>query len=100
MIAFGGWVFHYIPFLIMGRVTYLHHYLPALYFAILVTGLVLDHLIFKRQIPERFKWLVFGLLAVNTIVTFYHFNGVVFGMIGPISKHKHLKWRNSWNIYN
>ncbi|TIC09927.1 glycosyltransferase family 39 protein [Wallemia mellicola] len=100
MIAFGGWVFHYIPFLIMGRVTYLHHYLPALYFAILVMGLVLDHLIFKRQIPEKFKWFVFGLLAVNTIVTFYHFNGVVFGMVGPISKHKHLKWRNSWNIYN
>ncbi|TIB67779.1 hypothetical protein E3Q24_04041 [Wallemia mellicola] len=100
MIAFGGWVFHYIPFLIMGRVTYLHHYLPALYFAILVMGLVLDHLIFKRQIPERIKWFVFGLLAVNTIVTFYHFNGVVFGMVGPISKHKHLKWRNSWNIYN
>ncbi|GES85978.1 glycosyltransferase family 39 protein [Rhizophagus clarus] len=30
-----GWLLHYVPFFIMGRVTYLHHYLPALYFSIL-----------------------------------------------------------------
>jgi len=25
-VAFGGWALHYMPFLIMDRVTYLHHY--------------------------------------------------------------------------
>ena len=99
MVAFGGWFFHYAPFLIMGRVTYLHHYLPALYFAILVLGLVLDHTLMRRNIPERFKWFVFAVLAINTVVTFYHFRGVVFGMTGPIAQHKHLRWRGSWNIY-
>ncbi|TIB13888.1 hypothetical protein E3P92_02117 [Wallemia ichthyophaga] len=99
MVAFGGWVFHYIPFLIMGRVTYLHHYLPALYFAVLVLALVLDHVVFKRNVSEGVKWFVFAVLALNTLLTFYHFRGVVFGMEGPMSRHKHLGWRSSWNIY-
>ena len=25
-VAFGGWALHFLPFLVMGRVTYLHHY--------------------------------------------------------------------------
>ena len=28
-----GWVLHSLPFIIMARVTYVHHYYPALYFA-------------------------------------------------------------------
>ncbi|OQD77131.1 hypothetical protein PENDEC_c003G01062 [Penicillium decumbens] len=31
-----GWAFHYFPFYLMARQLFLHHYLPALYFAILV----------------------------------------------------------------
>lgn len=34
-ISFGGWIFHYIPFFLVGRVLYLHHYFPALFFATL-----------------------------------------------------------------
>ncbi|KAJ5885001.1 Dolichyl-phosphate-mannose--protein mannosyltransferase 1 [Penicillium taxi] len=31
-----GWAFHYFPFFLMARQLFLHHYLPALYFAIMV----------------------------------------------------------------
>ena len=90
-------IFCLVPFLIMGRVTYLHHYLPALYFAILVLGLVLDHLVFKRpNIKPQTKWLVFAILAVGTIATFLHFKSIVFGMTGKANDHKGLQWRKSW----
>ncbi|KAJ6026814.1 uncharacterized protein N7446_004586 [Penicillium canescens] len=31
-----GWFFHYFPFYLMARQLFLHHYLPALYFAVMV----------------------------------------------------------------
>ncbi|PPQ95852.1 hypothetical protein CVT26_015982, partial [Gymnopilus dilepis] len=34
---FTGWSLHYFPFFLMGRQLFLHHYFPALYFAILLS---------------------------------------------------------------
>lgn len=43
-LLFLGWLFHYVPFIFMGRVKYLHHYLPAHYFAIFLLVLSLTRL--------------------------------------------------------
>ncbi|PGH26727.1 hypothetical protein AJ80_01673 [Polytolypa hystricis UAMH7299] len=37
-----GWAFHYFPFYLMARQLFLHHYFPALYFAILAFCQVYD----------------------------------------------------------
>jgi dolichyl-phosphate-mannose-protein mannosyltransferase len=136
-IAGLGWVFQYgqfvclmpsgqicltprtVPFLIMGRVTYIHHYLPTLYFAVLMVGHLFDHFIFKsRRIKETTKWAIFGIASGIVIGVFWWFRGVAFGIEGPIKEHKGLLWRKvssrhvisftdlvtdnchqSWNIY-
>ena len=33
-----GWALHYLPFYLMGRVLYFHHYFPALMFSIMLAG--------------------------------------------------------------
>ncbi|KAF8800036.1 dolichyl-phosphate-mannose-protein mannosyltransferase [Phlegmacium glaucopus] len=100
-IAFYGWAFHFVPFLIMGHVTYLHHYLPTLYFSVLMLSHVLDHFIFSsKRYTKKTKNIVFGVLASIVVFTFWWFKGVVFGITGPIAEHKGLQWRTSWNIYN
>lgn len=33
-----GWVLHYFPFFMMGRVLYFHHYFPAMLFSCMLTG--------------------------------------------------------------
>jgi dolichyl-phosphate-mannose-protein mannosyltransferase len=99
-IALGGWLLHYGPFLIMGRVTYIHHYLPALWFAVLMFGHLVDQFIFKsRYLSERGKWIGFGIISTIIVVTFWWFKGIAFGILGPISDHKGLLWRKTWNIY-
>ncbi|KAF9532737.1 glycosyltransferase family 39 protein [Crepidotus variabilis] len=100
-IAGYGWFFHYVPFLIMGRVTYLHHYLPTLYFAVLMFAHVLDHFIFSsRRLSFKTKSISFGVISFIIFATFWWFKGVAFGIKGPINDHKGLGWRKSWNIYD
>ncbi|KAI0063415.1 glycosyltransferase family 39 protein [Artomyces pyxidatus] len=99
-VAFFGWFLHYMPFLIMGRVTYVHHYLPTLYFAVLMAAHLLDHFFFtSKRISERTKSIIFGTVAFSIVATFWWFRGVAWGIDGPIKEHWGLGWRKSWNIY-
>ena len=83
-----------VPFLIMGRVTYIHHYLPTLYFAVLMVGHLFDHFIFKsRRLKDTTKWVVFAIAAGTVIGVFWWFRAVAFGIDGPIKEHKGLLWR-------
>src|SRR5208282_365750 len=77
-------------------VLYVHHYLPALYFAILVEGFVIDH--FTRNLAPKSKWVVFAVFYVLVIATFYQFRDISFGMEGNASKWKHLNWLPKWRI--
>jgi dolichyl-phosphate-mannose-protein mannosyltransferase len=81
-----GWFLHYLPFVAMGRVTYVHHYYPALYFAILVSGFCID---FATRKLKR-DVLIIGL--------FWLFRAVCFGMEGSSTQWKHLKWFSQWRI--
>ena len=38
-----GWALHYVPFWMMGRVLYFHHYFPALLYSCMITGVVVDY---------------------------------------------------------
>jgi dolichyl-phosphate-mannose-protein mannosyltransferase len=98
-IAFFGWALHYLPFMIMGRVTYVHHYLPTLYFAVLMAAHILDHFIFSSRLQQKTKTIIFGVVAFIIVANFWWFKGLAFGIDGPISDHWGLLWRDSWNIY-
>ena len=91
-----GWVLHYLPFVAMARVTYLHHYLPALYFAVLTAGFCVDW--FTRSARRSVQWGVFAVLYVAVIGLFVLFRAVTFGMEGPSSRWRYLKWFESWRI--
>ncbi|XP_053139923.1 protein O-mannosyl-transferase 2 isoform X2 [Hemicordylus capensis] len=40
-----GWLIHYLPFFMMGRVLYFHHYFPAMFFSSMLTGITWDVLL-------------------------------------------------------
>lgn len=77
-------------------VLYVHHYLPALYFAILVEGFVIDH--FTRRLGPTAKWAVFAVAYVLVAATFILFRDISFGMEGNASKWKYLNWLPNWRI--
>ncbi|KAK4997270.1 hypothetical protein LTR28_014024 [Elasticomyces elasticus] len=68
----------------MARVTYVHHYYPALYFAILCAGFCLDWS--TRALRRGVQWGIYAVLAIS------------FGMEGSHTQWRHLKWLDSWRI--
>jgi len=94
-----GWVLHYLPFVAMARVTYVHHYYPALYFAILTAGFLIDW--FTRPLSRRNRaaeWAVYGLWYAGVIGMFVLFRAITFGMVGSNQQWSHLKWFSTWRI--
>ena len=91
-----GWVLHYLPFMAMGRVTYVHHYYPALWFAIIVMGFCVDFL--TRKLSKQVQWGIFGVLYVIVIGLYWLFRAISFGMVGSNSQWRHLKWFDRWKM--
>lgn len=91
-----GWFLHYFPFILMGRVTYVHHYYPALWFAILTMGFCVDWSL--RSAPPSLARVVYALLYLGVVVLYWVFRDLSFGMVGPNRKWRHLKWLDTWRM--
>ncbi|KAJ9622300.1 Protein O-mannosyltransferase 2 [Taxawa tesnikishii (nom. ined.)] len=91
-----GWFLHYLPFIAMARVTYVHHYYPALYFAILCAGFCVDWA--TRKLNKTVQWGIYGVLYVAVIGLFWLFRAISFGMEGSSTQWKHLKWLDTWRM--
>jgi len=93
-----GWVLHYVPFMLMSRVTYVHHYYPALYFAILTAGFCVDWL--TQSMSLSLQWTLYTVLYGAIIGLFVVFRAIVFGMEGSNQQWAHLNWFRGWRIAN
>ena len=91
-----GWFLHYLPFVVMARVTYVHHYYPALYFAILCAGFCLDFC--TRRWRKDVQWGLYLVLYASIIYLFWLFRAICFGMEGSHVQWAHLKWLDSWKM--
>ncbi|KAK9777272.1 putative Dolichyl-phosphate-mannose--protein mannosyltransferase [Seiridium cardinale] len=82
-----GWALHYFPFYLMQRQLFLHHYFPALYFAVMAFCQVYDFVTARfplpgiRSNPIVNKAGAVGLLALSA---------VVFSLLSP------LAYGNAW----
>lgn len=125
-VGFLGWFLHYLPFMVMARVCYIHHYLPTLYFATILYVHVLDHFLFSDStaryrflsrggayaekgsqlrtapvaISDRAKNVLFALCLAAVVGTFAYFHKTALGIDGPVWKYRGRRWRGSWNIYD
>ncbi|PHH69025.1 hypothetical protein CDD80_7062 [Ophiocordyceps camponoti-rufipedis] len=92
----AGWFLHYLPFVVMARVTYVHHYYPALYFAILTFGFLVDWSV--RMRGRTVQSVVYGTLYTVVIGLYILFIPVCWGMTGPNKQYSYLKWFDNWRI--
>ncbi|KAI8391371.1 Dolichyl-phosphate-mannose-protein mannosyltransferase-domain-containing protein [Radiomyces spectabilis] len=95
-IILSGWLLHYIPFFIMGRILYLHHYFPALYFGIFMVPYLLDYATSKSS--ARVRNAVYAAAFIAVTGTFFYFAPVAFGIQGSSKPYAGRHWRQNWSI--
>lgn len=89
-----GYILHYLPFIIMSRVTYFHHYMPALYFAIILTGSYVEYL----TLGWSHRWTVFTLLYALLVLSFLVFYPTCLGMKSKPQDYAFMNWFKAWEM--
>jgi dolichyl-phosphate-mannose-protein mannosyltransferase len=98
-----GWAFHYFPFYLMARQLFLHHYFPALYFAIMALCQIYDFGANRitafglRDRPEISRALIVLFLAF-CIATFTMFAPLTYGNPWTQDACKQVKLFDTWDF--
>jgi dolichyl-phosphate-mannose-protein mannosyltransferase len=101
-VAALGWAAHYFPFFLMQRQLFLHHYLPALYFAVIVLCQIFDFFAFRiqtlglRKIPIVGWVIAISLLALSAAV-FGVYSPLTYGNPWTKTSCRQVKLLNSWD---
>lgn len=94
----GGWALQYAPFFLMGRVLYVHHYFPALYFACLFAPFVLEHVLKSLKISPAGRDRAFAVTLLAILASYIYFSPMTFGMDFPSSRFASHGWLSTWHF--
>ncbi len=86
---------HYLPFLTMSRQLFLHHYFPALYFGILLSGSIFDLATARLTSLRRVQLAIFFTAAA--VATWYNLSPIAYGEKWTKEQCERSKWLASWD---
>ncbi|ODV79111.1 glycosyltransferase family 39 protein [Suhomyces tanzawaensis NRRL Y-17324] len=97
-----GWLLHYAPFFIMGRQLFLHHYLPALYFGILVLGHTLEiftgYLVSRSKVLHKLSYVVVTILVALSAVFYLQYSSLIYGAPWTKAQCTNSKALSGWDF--
>ncbi|KAJ2923792.1 hypothetical protein H1R20_g13298, partial [Candolleomyces eurysporus] len=93
---FMGWSLHYFPFFLMQRQLFLHHYFPALYFAILLSCSVFDLL--TSTMRPRIRLQIAAVFIILAIWNFHHLSPLAYGNPWTRQQCEKAKWLKTWDF--
>ncbi|KAG0340686.1 hypothetical protein BG004_006307 [Podila humilis] len=93
---FTAWAFHFVPFFLMGRQLFLHHYLPALYFAILLASVTFD--LGFRFLPSRARVLTMVLVVSAAVYVFRIMSPLTYGLEWTRAQCESSKMQKTWDF--
>ncbi|KAI8993588.1 hypothetical protein BDB01DRAFT_776808 [Pilobolus umbonatus] len=91
-----GWCLHYFPFFLMGRQLFLHHYMPALYYSILLFSVGFDLATIRLTNSRRMIAAAVILIAVD--YAYRVFIPITYGEPWTQSLCEKAKWRSTWDF--
>ncbi|KPJ12713.1 Protein O-mannosyltransferase 1 [Papilio machaon] len=104
-ILFLGYWLHYLPYFFVDRTLFLHHYLPAYMFKILLLAYVIDHLYLVLQLREKTRVFTNVLIIGITVwlsyvlLTFIKFSVLSYGNTDLNENDlMNLRWKDTWDF--
>ncbi|KAJ2792808.1 hypothetical protein GGI18_000108 [Coemansia linderi] len=91
-----AWACHYVPFFLMGRELFIHHYFPALWMAILVLAFTLD--LFTARMPAVVRVSVYVAVAAAVLHVFNTFSYITYSRTWTKEACLKTKWLSTWDI--
>ncbi|KAL7419119.1 Dolichyl-phosphate-mannose--protein mannosyltransferase 1 [Cryptotrichosporon argae] len=91
-----AWALHYLPFFLMSRQLFLHHYLPALYFAILTLCAAFD--MATSALRPRTRVQLAAVLLVLVVWAWSHFSPLTYAQPWTRGKCERSKWLKTWDF--
>ncbi|KAJ9075272.1 hypothetical protein DSO57_1037707 [Entomophthora muscae] len=91
-----AWLLHYLPFFLMKRQLFLHHYLPALYFSILAFTATLD--LITRRLRAQLRLGITAFVAILAIWFFIKFSPLVYGLQWSKETCEASKYGRKWDF--
>jgi dolichyl-phosphate-mannose-protein mannosyltransferase len=92
----AAWALHYAPFFLMRRNLFVHHYLPALYFSVLLAGVCIDAA--TRRLPPLLAAGVAGAVVVPALSYLHLYWPLVVGDPVDAATCARVAWRASWRL--
>ncbi|KZT20598.1 glycosyltransferase family 39 protein [Neolentinus lepideus HHB14362 ss-1] len=93
---FVGWALHYFPFFLMGRQLFLHHYFPALYFAVLLCSGVFD--LVTSSLRPRIRLQIAAILIIIAVWNFSYLSPIAYGSPWTKAKCNSARWLKTWDF--
>lgn len=91
-----AWALHYLPFFVMGRVLYLHHYLPSYMFSAMLSACMLQYIDTFRGSPRLARAIAI-VTSLATITWFSFYYPIAYGLPRDPEAMRPLKLFDSWD---
>ena len=104
-VLLGGYLIHYLPFWFYDRTLFVHHYLSAYVFKLMLTAFVVSHL--HELITKVFNYPKLGVIFIAATVAwlalaayvFWRFSVLAYGFVPLTAEEvKALQWKDSWDL--
>ncbi|EFX72725.1 hypothetical protein DAPPUDRAFT_227345 [Daphnia pulex] len=100
-----GYVFHFLPYFFVDHTLFLHHYLPALAFKLLLNAALVEHLYYLTRLvfaKQFFNWMCILIVLTwmsGILMVFNKFLPLSYGL-GPMNASQilDLKLRETWDF--
>lgn len=105
-VLLAGYLLHFLPFLFVERTLFLHHYLPAFIFKVLLTAATIDHLYYLIS-THRSAWsislyiITCGIIAWVLFIIYVFKKFIVFSYGTSALTAKDvikLRWKDTWDF--